>query len=107
MPEMTFAVTWPDGTEREYYSPSLVVHDFLVSGEEYTVLDLVGRTERALQVASDRVAEKFGFACTSAAATRQEVLADAGHHDPAATVRVGRMHPPLPAPDPRTQGATS
>ncbi len=32
MPEMTFALRWPDGRVEECYSPSLVVHDYLSAG---------------------------------------------------------------------------
>ena len=37
MPEMTFTVRWPDGQVQECYSPSLVMHDHLVVGQQYTV----------------------------------------------------------------------
>ena len=69
MPEMTFHVRWPDGVEERCYSPSLVMHDYLTSGSDYTVAEFVDRSATALQEASDRVRAKFGFACTSAAAT--------------------------------------
>lgn len=96
MPEMTFSVRWPDGRVEEYYSPSLVVHDFLAAGGSYTVADLTTRTTTALGIASDRVREKFGFACTSAAATTDQVRRSASSHAPDDLVLVVSLHPPLP-----------
>ena len=97
MPEMTFAVRWPDGRVEECYSPSLVVHDHLAAGSTYTVADFTRRATLALATASDRVREKFGFACTSAAATTDQIARSAAAYDPDATVAVVRMVPPLPA----------
>ena len=96
MPEMTMTVRWPDGRVQECYSPSLVLHDHLASGATYPVADFVSRTAYALAIASDRVREKFGFACTSAAATDAEVRAAAARYPADATVEVLRMWPPLP-----------
>ena len=64
MPEMTFQVRWPDGLLRQYYSPSLVLHDHLAPGT-YRVDDFRSRATTALDEASARVRAKYGFACTS------------------------------------------
>lgn len=77
MPEMTFTVRWPDGTVDHCYSPSLVVHDHLSVGAGYEVAEFVDRTDLALAIASARVQEKFGFACTSAEAQRAAIHARA------------------------------
>lgn len=66
---MTFVVRWPDGVEQRCYSPSLVVHDYLQPGVSYDVSDFLTRSRTALTIASDRVQAKYGFACTSAAAS--------------------------------------
>ena len=68
MPEMTVQVRWPDGLFRRYYSPSLVLHDHLAPGT-YRVDDFRSRATTALDEASARVRAKYGFACTSAAAS--------------------------------------
>lgn len=73
MPEMRFLVRWPDGREQSCYSPSLVMHDYLDIGTEYTVEQFVKLTSQALTVASDRVLEKFGMRCTSAAQQMEEI----------------------------------
>jgi uncharacterized repeat protein (TIGR04042 family) len=76
MPEMTFRVRWPDGTEASCYSPSLVMHDHLAIGAEYSLADFVIRSTTALQ-------------------QQDEILAAAAAFD-GGTVRVLAMHPPLP-----------
>lgn len=95
MPEMTFEVRWPDGSVQRCYSPSLVVHDHLTAGASYTVADFVHRSGTALAEAGERVRARFGFACTSAAATAEEITNAAGQFDSAATVHVTAMQPPL------------
>lgn len=96
MPEMRFAVRWPDGAESSHYSPSLVVHDYLTTGESYGVADFVSRAGEALDVAGERVRAAYGFACTSAMASRDEIAAAAAAY-PDGQVTVLRMEPPLPA----------
>jgi len=96
MPEMTISVRWPDGRVEDCYSPSLVAHDFLDAGTSYTVADFVARSSAALSAASDRVRARFGFACTSAAATRAQIDHSASAYRPGDLVEVVAMHPPLP-----------
>ena len=96
MPEMLFSVRWPDGRRREYYSPSLVMHDHLDVGGTYTVTDFRARSTTALSEASERVRAKFGFACTSAAMTTEQIHTDAAAFEDGATVQIVAMRPPLP-----------
>ena len=96
MPEMSVVVRWPDGREQDCYSPSLVMHDHLAEGETYTVADFERRAAHALAVASERVRATFGFACTSAAATREQIAHAATAYAPDQLVEVVRMWPPMP-----------
>jgi uncharacterized repeat protein (TIGR04042 family) len=66
MPEMIFHIRWPDGTTEPCYSPSLVIKDFLTVGETYALPEFLRRSREALSIASDRVREKYGFACSRA-----------------------------------------
>jgi uncharacterized repeat protein (TIGR04042 family) len=97
MPEMTFEVRWPDGRVDALYSPSLVVHDHLTPDTAYSVRDFTRRSTLALAVASERVREKFGFACTSAMATTAQIEQAATAYHPDDEVHVLRMWPPLPS----------
>ncbi|WP_202387977.1 MSMEG_0570 family nitrogen starvation response protein [Nocardioides flavescens] len=94
---MTVDVCWPDGRTESLYSPSLVVHDHLVPGRAYSVRDFTRRTTLALETASERVRERYGFACTSAQATIEQVTTSAAAYDADEVVLVTRMWPPLPA----------
>ena len=66
MPVMHFTVRWPDDHETRCYSPSLVIRDFLVPGQRYPLPDFLDRTREALNIASERVRAKYGFACSAA-----------------------------------------
>lgn len=96
MPEMTVSVRWPDGTRDDLYSPSLVMHDHLHAGTQYPVEEFTERAATALGIASERVRAKFGFACTSAAATLEHIRSAAARFDANAPVTVLAMQPPLP-----------
>lgn len=97
---MTFRVRWPDGDIDDCYSPSLVMHDYLTVGNLYRVTDFVELTTAALTQASDRVRAKFGFACTSAAATAAQITTKAGRFAADAQVQVISMSPSLPTTEP-------
>jgi uncharacterized repeat protein (TIGR04042 family) len=90
MPEMRFLIRWPDGTAESCYSPSLVVKDFLAPGETYPLADFVERSRTMLNIASERVRAKYGFACSSAMdqLARIETAAKTFSHLPDARVIV-------------------
>lgn len=117
MPEMTFTVEWPDGSFQECYSPSLVMHDHLTNDESYPVQEFVRRVITALDEASDRVREKYGFACTSAAAQKEDIQNRARQFTPGpggapagpeteGLVRILSMEPLLPGIN-KNQGVSS
>ena len=66
MPEMHFSVRWPDNSTSDCYSPSLVIKEYLEVGQSYSVPDFVARSRTALNIASERVRQKFGYTCSSA-----------------------------------------
>lgn len=90
MPVMHFRVRWPDETETSCYSPSTVVADFFAAGERYPVAEFVERSRQALGIASERVREKFGFACSAAMDQLEQILSLAARFAdrPDATVTV-------------------
>ena len=96
MPEMTFQVRWPDGSEVSCYSPSLVMHDYLDRGAVYPLDEFVTRSAAALDLASERVRAKYGFVCTSALQQKSEIVETAAGFD-GGTVEVLEMQPGLPA----------
>ncbi|HYQ43958.1 MAG TPA: MSMEG_0569 family flavin-dependent oxidoreductase [Polyangiaceae bacterium] len=66
MPEMHFRVRFPNGATVDCYSPSYVISDYLSEGQRYAVPDFLERARTALNVASERVRERYGFSCSSA-----------------------------------------
>jgi uncharacterized repeat protein (TIGR04042 family) len=68
MPEMHFAIAWPDGVEETCYSPSLVIKDYFEPGQTYGLTDFLERSRTALTIASDRVRAKYGMPCSLALA---------------------------------------
>lgn len=66
MPEVRFTIRWPDGTEERCYSPSTAIRDHLAAGERYPLADFVARARAGLNRASQRVAERYGYHCSSA-----------------------------------------
>jgi uncharacterized repeat protein (TIGR04042 family) len=88
MPEMHFTVRWPDGSEMRCYSPSLVVRDYLEIGRAYPLTDFMARSRAMLNIASERVRAKFGYACSAALDQLQELEARAGDCDSGGQVTV-------------------
>jgi uncharacterized repeat protein (TIGR04042 family) len=90
MPEMRFRVRWPDQSQSDCYSPSLVIKDFFKPGESYPLADFVERSRSALAIANERVRQKYGMGCGHAAAQLVEIELTAARfaHQPDATVTV-------------------
>ena len=90
MPVMHFHLRWPDASESRCYSPSLVIKDYFEAGSDYPLPDFMRRCREALQIASDRVEAKFGFACSAALDQLAELETAARRFDrtPDARVRV-------------------
>ncbi|ALM83304.1 MSMEG_0570 family nitrogen starvation response protein [Bordetella sp. N] len=79
MPAMSFRIRWPDGQETDCYSPSLVIRDYVAVGGNYPVDVFMGHMRTALEIASERVRQKYGFACSRALdqlATLEQLAAD-------------------------------
>lgn len=93
MPEMRFHVRWPDGRREACYSPSLVVKDFLAANESYALDDFLERTRSALTIASERVREKYGFACSAAMDQLARIESAAARQSPGGRVTVEAFEP--------------
>jgi uncharacterized repeat protein (TIGR04042 family) len=48
------------------YSPSLVIKDYFQAGTGYPLPEFMAQVREALNIASERVRAKFGFACSQA-----------------------------------------
>jgi uncharacterized repeat protein (TIGR04042 family) len=88
MPEMHFRVRWPDGGETRCYSPSLVVLDYLNVGRSYPLREFIERSRTMLNIGSDRVRAKYGYACSAAMDQLAAIEERAAGCDAAGTVTV-------------------
>ena len=88
MPAMHFHLRWPDASETRCYSPSLVIKDYFAPGTSYPLPDFMARSREALNIASDRVREKFGFACSMAMDQLAQIEATAERFEPGSSVEV-------------------
>lgn len=77
MPEVHFRVQWPDAQSAVYYSPSTAVRAHFKAGESYSVPEFLERCRTAMQQASERVRQKYGYYCSSAMDTLQQIEATA------------------------------
>ncbi len=91
MPEVDFQITWPDGTAQHCVSPSRSIEAVLATGAKYPVDEFVRRSTQALQIGSDRVRAKYGFACTAAAAQSADIRHVAEQFSPQDVVAVEQM----------------
>lgn len=88
MPEMHFHIRWPDGRREACYSPSLVIKDYFEVGAGYAVSDFVARSRTALEIASARVAARYGFPCSLAVNQLARIEAAAKTQAPDGVVRI-------------------
>lgn len=66
MPAMHYRIRWPDGSITQAYSPSLIIKDSFTPGTAYRLPEFLARLRAATRIASDRVAARYGFACSRA-----------------------------------------
>jgi uncharacterized repeat protein (TIGR04042 family) len=81
MPAMHFKLRWPDARETRCYSPSLVIKDHFAPGTRYPMPVFMTEVRSAMNVASERVRAKFGFACSMALDQLAEIEAIAANYD--------------------------
>jgi len=78
MPATPITVALPDGSLRHCYSPSSVVRKHFAAGQKLTASEFIQSSRIALNEASNRVREKFGFSCSAAADSLAEIESWAG-----------------------------
>lgn len=91
MPAMYFDVRWPDQEETRCYSPSLVIQDYLQPGTDYVLNNFLHKVREALNLASERVRAKYGFACSHAMDQLAEIEQLAARFSPDQSITVTRF----------------
>lgn len=93
MPVVRFDVLWPDSRVMKCQSPSTVIREFFEEGHVYSMTEFLNIAELGLNKASERVRERYGFACSAAADQLQIIQAKAADFpdSQAAAVQVIRL----------------
>lgn len=73
MPSVSFEVTWPDGERVSYYSPSTIIHEFIQAKKTYSQDEFSEKVMAALDQASERVYQKFGYYCSAASSEKEKI----------------------------------
>lgn len=92
MPEVTFRIRWPDGTEESCYSPSTIIQEYLSPRQDYALAEFLERSLKGLDHAARRVEEKFGYRCSSADAQAQTITRRAAQYGKEETVQCLSMN---------------
>ena len=66
MPEVYFDVTWPDGQTQRCYSPSSTITTYFNGQQTMALQEFLNTAQQGLNHASERVVQRYGFACSSA-----------------------------------------
>ncbi len=66
MPETYLRVQLPDNKEEVIYSPSTIITQYFQKATEISLDEFQNQCSKALNHASKRVYERFGYECTSA-----------------------------------------
>jgi uncharacterized repeat protein (TIGR04042 family) len=74
MPAVHFNVTWPDGETIRYYSPSTIIYNHFRAGTSYSQSEFGERSQDAMYAASERVRERYGYACSAAADELNKII---------------------------------
>ncbi len=88
MPVTYIHIQWPNEEEDQVYSPSSIIENYFTPQQEITVTKFNALCNESLTKASDRVAKKFGFACTSAMAEMQRITSCCKNHDGSEKVKI-------------------
>jgi putative flavoprotein involved in K+ transport len=73
MPETYLHIRWPDGNDDVIYSPSTVIRQYFEPDQQLSLVEFEQTCTQALDHASERVYQSYGFACTSAMAERDRI----------------------------------
>jgi len=73
MPSVSFDVTWPDGEHVSYYSPSTIIHKHIQAKKTYSQKEFSEKIVTALDQASERVYQTFGYYCSAASAEKEKI----------------------------------
>ncbi len=91
MPEVFFTIRLPDGKTEQCYSPSTIIRRHFQADESMTVEAFIARSQVAFHEASERVRERYGYACTSALSQLTQIERLASRYQPGDCVTIASL----------------
>ncbi len=88
MPVTYVYIEWPDQQKDQVYSPSSVVENYFNPEQEIPIAEFSNTCNKSLNEASHRVAQKFGFGCTSAMAELKRIQSLCQKYSDTETVKI-------------------
>ena len=88
MPVTYVYIEWPDGETDQVYSPSSVVEEYFSPGGSMEIKAFAETCSESLAKASERVRQKFGYACTSAQAEQHRISERCKTFDKSSSVKI-------------------
>lgn len=88
MPVTYINIVWPDNQKDRIYSPSSVIEEYFHSGELLSIEKFLIKSKEGLKEASERVRQKFGYACTSAQAESDRISEKCQEFDNSKSVKI-------------------
>lgn len=88
MPITYMNIEWPNKKDDQVYSPSSIIKTFFKPQEQLTVKQFKETCTQSLEEASERVRQKFGYACTSAMAEAKRISALCETYDKEDSIKI-------------------
>ncbi len=88
MPVTYVHIELPDHKKDQIYSPSSIIQEYFNPGEVLSVDTFLTICTKSLNEASERVRQKFGYACTSAMAESQRINTLCQNYDTSKKIKI-------------------
>ncbi len=88
MPVTYIDIEWPDQQSDRIYSPSSIIEDYFNPGESISMGQFLTACTEGLEEASERVRQKYGYACTSALAESSRIAKRCQEYDGTHEVKI-------------------
>lgn len=88
MPVTYIHIELPDQKKDKIYSPSSVIREYFNPGEIHSIDNFLTICSKGLNEASERVRQKFGYACTSAIAESQRMNTVCKNYDTSKKIKI-------------------
>ncbi|KAA1243129.1 MSMEG_0570 family nitrogen starvation response protein [Aquimarina sp. RZ0] len=88
MPVTYVHIELPDRRTDQIYSPSSIIETYFNPGDDLPIDTFLSICSEGLEEASERVRQKFGYACTSAIAEYQRIHVLCQNYDSSKKIKI-------------------